>query len=187
MSISAAAASTALSTLKLSDTPPPKSTPASTTAAAPVHRPSVINSVGGISSISGQIASSPSIQSSVSGINAQIADFNGTVWSRTGLTPQQIANGKLQFQKVVLAAEGATIAFAGQEGVTGISFDFGTVSLGVSPSASATEKTSASGDSPPTAAASSALKANSANATSSAADIALSLLSQSPKPLNVLA
>jgi hypothetical protein len=95
--------------------------PASRT--VPSATPAVINSV---SAQTGHGTTSADVQSRISGINALIQNAENFDWSAgdPSITPEDIAQAQSTEAQHLLAGEGATIAFADEQGVQGVSFDF---------------------------------------------------------------
>jgi hypothetical protein len=201
MTISPVSTSTPVSVTSTPVTQAATRTPNATTSSLSTS-PAVINAVK-VPASSGVFGTTQAdIQTAVNGINAQIANFNRTDWSvfiKQGATPDQIAKAKQYDMARLLGAEGATMALAGEGGVTGVSFSYAKMDSGASsqdpspappPStpqlspapANATATSSTTASAPPASMASDASTAattSPAEHTLSSAAIALSVLSAS--------
>jgi hypothetical protein len=108
----------------------------------PSATPAVINSVSAQTGPHAIVATASDIKSSINGINGLIQAVEQTSYSGIpGITPEQIAQSQGLAAEHLQAAEGATIAFADQQGLQGISFNFLPINFhaptGGSPSSSA--------------------------------------------------
>lgn len=161
--------------------------PAAPTGAASVpgglkSSPAVINAVK-VPAGSGVFGTTQAdIQTAVNGINAQIENFRNMDWA--GATPDQIAKAQQWDMTRLMGAEGATIALAGESGVTGVSFNYEKMN-GATPSSTPVASPPSQGSfstSPSAAAAPSASTPSTqaaAPSPSSAARIALTVLTGS--------
>ncbi len=107
-----------------SSTAYPSPAAAASATASAAKSPAVINSVSAQLPPGTGLSSVSDVQSAVDGLNALVENYARLDWSKTNLTPGQIAQAQSTEAEQLQAAEGAIIATADERGIQGVSFDF---------------------------------------------------------------